>query len=48
MADPGFSRGGHQLPKMLLFFNFFAENYMKMKEFGSPGSANAEFNDLSS
>ena len=43
--------GVRQLLKVLLFFNFFAENYMKMKEFGPPregripgvplGSANA-------
>ena len=32
-----FPRGVRQLPKMLLFFNFFAENCMKMKEFGPPG-----------
>ena len=25
-----------QLPKVLLFFKFFAENCMKMKEFGPP------------
>ena len=25
-----------QLPKVLLFFNFFAENCMKMQEFGTP------------
>ena len=30
-------RGVRQLPKVLLFFNFFAENCMKMKEFGPPG-----------
>ena len=32
-----FSEGVGQLPKVLLFFNFFAENCMKMKEFGPPG-----------
>ena len=26
-----------ELPKVLLFFNFFAENCMKMEEFGPPG-----------
>ena len=37
VADPGFSPGGvRQLPKVLLFFNFFPENCMKMKEFGPP------------
>ena len=40
VADPGFSPGGvRQLPKVLLFFKFFAENCMKMKEFGPPGGA---------
>ena len=34
-----FPRGVRQLPKVLLFFNFFAENCMKMKEFGPPGGA---------
>ena len=32
-----FPRGVRQLPKVLLFFNFFPENCMKMKEFGPPG-----------
>ena len=32
-----FREGVRQLPKVLLFFNFFAENCMKMKEFGLPG-----------
>ena len=32
-----FPRVGRQLPKVLLFFNFFAENCMKMKEFRPPG-----------
>ena len=35
-----FLEGVRQLPKVLLFFNFFAENCMKMKEFGPPGFAN--------
>ena len=44
MADPGFREGVRQLPKVLLFFNFFAENCMKMKEFepkggGVPGAS---------
>ena len=34
-----FPRGVRQLPKVLLFFNFFAENCMKMKEFGPPEGA---------
>ena len=34
-----FPRGVCQLPKVLLFFNLFAENCMKMKEFGPPGGA---------
>ena len=36
-----FPRGVRQLPKVLLFFNFFAENCMKMKEFGPRGGARA-------
>ena len=32
-----FPEGARQLPKLLLFFNFFTENCMKMKEFGPPG-----------
>ena len=41
MADPGFPRG-HQHPRRcanLLFCKFFAENCMKMKEFGLRGRA---------
>ena len=34
-----FPRGVRQLPKVLLFFNFFPENCMKIKEFGPPGGA---------
>ena len=34
-----FPRGVRQLPKLLLFFNFFAKNCMKMKEFGPRGGA---------
>ena len=33
-----FPRGVRQLPKVLLFFKFFAENCMKMKEFGPQGA----------
>ena len=32
-----FPEGGHQLPKWDYFFNYFAENCMKMKEFGPLG-----------
>ena len=33
-----FPRGGvRELPKVLLFFNFFAENSKKMEEFGPRG-----------
>ena len=32
-----FSEGVQQLPKVLLFFKFFVENCMKMKEFEPPG-----------
>ena len=38
VADPGFSRGGATTAKLGLFCKFFAENCMKMKEFG-PGGA---------
>ena len=37
MADPGFSPGGAPTPKIAIIFHIFAENCMKMKEFGSPG-----------
>ena len=37
MADPGFSPGGAPTPKNAIIFQFFAENCMKMKEFGPPG-----------
>ena len=37
MADPGFSPGGAPTPKSAIIFQFFAENCMKMKEFGPPG-----------
>ena len=38
LADPGFSRGGGgaPTPKSAIIFQFFAENCMKMKEFGPP------------
>ena len=32
-----FPEGVHQFPKVLLFFKFFAENCMEMKEFGPGG-----------
>ena len=38
VADPGFSRGGAPIPELGLFCQFFAENCMKMKEFGSGGA----------
>ena len=34
---PGFSRGGAPTPKSAIIFQFFAENCMKMKEFGPAG-----------
>ena len=34
-----FPRGGRQLPKWVCLFIIFAENCMKMKEFGPPGGA---------
>ena len=38
VADPGFSPGGGApTPKSAIIFHFFAENCMKMKEFGPPG-----------
>ena len=37
VADPGFSPGGAPTPKIAIIFRIFAENCMKMKEFGSPG-----------
>ena len=33
-----FLRGGAPTPKILLFCRYFAENCMKMKEFGPPGA----------
>ena len=41
VADPGFSPGGGgaPTPKSAIIFQFFAENCMKMKEFGPPGGA---------
>ena len=42
MADPGFSPGGGApTPKSAIIFQFFAENCMKMKEFGPPGGGRA-------
>ena len=38
VADPGFSRGGCANSQKCYYFSiFFAENCMKMKEFGPPG-----------
>ena len=40
VSDPGFPREGRQLPiggANLLFCKFFAENCMKMSEFGPRG-----------
>ena len=34
-----FPEGGAPIPKLGLFCNFFAENCMKMKEFGPQGGA---------
>ena len=39
VADPGFSPGGAPTPKIAIIFHIFAENCMKMKEFGPPGGA---------
>ena len=41
MADPGFSPGGAPTPKIAIIFHIFAENCMKMKEFGPPGGGGA-------
>ena len=38
VADPGFSPGGAPTSKFAIIFQIFAENCMKMKEFG-PGGA---------
>ena len=37
VVDPGFSPGGAPTPKIAIIFHIFAENCMKMKEFGPPG-----------
>ena len=39
MADPGFSPGGAPTPKITIIFQIFAENRIKMKEFGPGGAA---------
>ena len=39
VADPGFSPGGAPTPEIAIIFHIFAENCMKMKEFGPPGGA---------
>ena len=41
VADPGFSPGGAPTPKIAIIFHIFAENCMKMKEFGPPGGGGA-------
>ena len=41
VADPGFSPGGAPTPKIAIIFHIFAENCMKMKEFGPPGGGRA-------
>ena len=38
MADPGFSPGGAPTHKIAIIFQIFAENCMKMKEFGPRGA----------
>ena len=37
VADPGFSRVGCANSQIGIILQFFAENCMKMKEFGPPG-----------
>ena len=37
MADPGFSQEGVPTPKIAIIFQIFAENCMKMKDFGPLG-----------
>ena len=37
VADPGFSPGGASNPKIAIIFQIFAENCIKIKEFGPPG-----------
>ena len=39
VADPGFFPGGAPTPKIAIIFQIFAENCMKMKEFGPGGRA---------
>ena len=39
VADPGFSPGGAPTLNIAIIFQIFAENCMKMKEFGPPGRA---------
>ena len=38
VADPGFSPGVRQLPKIAIIFHIIAKNCMKMKEFGPRGA----------
>ena len=48
MADPGFSPGGAPTPKIAIIFHIFAENCMKMKEFGPPGGGARPWRPLGS
>ena len=41
MADPVFSPGVEPTPEIAIIFQIFAENSMKMKEFGPPGGGRA-------
>ena len=44
VPNPGFSWGGGRCANSQNFASFFAENCMKMKKFGPPGSANEKVN----
>ena len=48
VADPGFSPGGAPTPKIAIIFHIFAENCMKMKEFGPPGGVHVPGTPLGS
>ena len=41
VVDPGFSPGGAQTRKIAIIFQIFAENCMKMREFGPPEGGGA-------